>query len=223
MADEDDASGAEPPHQSGDSPQKTPPDRASEPEASDEHSNSTGIGRRLLEVWRNPAYRFVLLFLPCLGAVSIGYPLFVRHYNFVVQWFILLTAKLEWALFSMVGADTRVNDKVVFLDHFAVKIIDECTGIYEMLIFAAAVLAFPTGWLRKGVGIFLGCPMIYIFNVLRIAALMVVGRYWPSAFDFMHLYFWQATMIVMITSVWLLWILFVVRDREEKIGPPNPA
>jgi hypothetical protein len=49
--------------------------------------------------------------------------------------------------------------------------------------------------------------------------LMVVGRYYPAAFDFMHLYFWQATMIVMITSVWLLWIMKVVRSGEE----PAPA
>ena len=38
-------------------------------------------------------------------------------------------------------------------------------------------------------------------------------------FDFMHLYFWQATLILMITSVWLLWIFQVVR-RED---PARPA
>ena len=30
----------------------------------------------------------------------------------------------------------------------------------------------------------------------------------------MHLYFWQATLILMITSVWLLWIFKVVRHEE---------
>lgn len=87
-----------------------------------------------------------------------------------------------------------------------------------MLIFTAAVLAFPATWRKKLIGIFLGCPLIYLFNVLRIAVLVIVGRHWSSAFEFMHLYFWQATMIVMITSVWLLWIMMVVRDEEEP-GP----
>ncbi|MAJ60972.1 MAG: hypothetical protein CBC48_13885, partial [bacterium TMED88] len=134
MGDEDDVSGARPPQQPGQPPSEASGDPGQSREK-EQPTNPPGIGARILEVWRNPAYRFVLLFLPSLGAVSVGYPLFVRHYNFVVQWFILLTAKLEWALFSLFGSDTRVNDKVVFLDHFAVKIIDECTGIYEMLIF----------------------------------------------------------------------------------------
>jgi len=172
---------------------------------------------RIREVWNNPAYRFVLLFLPYLGVVAVAYPLFVRHYNPVVQWFILATARVEYWIFSLFSSEVRLDDKLVFFGAFAVKIIDECTGIYEMLIFAAAVLAFPTSWRKKGIGIVLGCPLIYLFNVLRIGVLIIVGRFWPSAFDFMHLYFWQATMIVMITSVWLLWIVKVVRDEEEPV------
>lgn len=197
------------------------PDEAGPEEGTD--AAALGFFERVGDVWRNPAYRFVLLFLPYLAVVSVAYPLFVRHYNPVIQWFILKTAQLEGVLFSLFGADTKVHEKLVFFGHFAVKIIDECTGIYEMLIFAAAVMAFPTDLARKAIGVVLGCPLIYLFNVLRIAVLMIVGRYWPFAFDFMHLYFWQATMIVMITSVWLLWIIVVVRTENEEVAAPNPA
>jgi len=171
---------------------------------------------RARAVWRNPAYRFVLLFLPYLAVVSIGYPLFVRHYNPVVQWFILKTAQIEHAAFALFTSEVRIEDKLVFLGAFAVKIIDECTGIYEMLIFSAAVLAFPTTWAKKGLGLVLGCPLIYFFNLVRIAVLILVGRFWAGGFDFMHLYFWQATMIVMITGVWLIWITLVVRHEKER-------
>jgi exosortase H (IPTLxxWG-CTERM-specific) len=174
-----------------------------------------GLGDRILDVWRNPAYRFVLLFMPYLAFVSIGYPYVVRNYNGVIQAFILATAQIEYWLFVPFSSQVAVDEKLVMFGGFAVKIIDECTGIYEMLIFAAAVLAFPTSWGKKGIGLLMGCPLIYVFNVLRIAMLIVVGRYWRDAFDFMHLYFWQATMIVMITSVWLLWITKVVRSDEE--------
>ena len=50
--------------------------------------------------------------------------------------------------------------------------------------------------------------------------LIVVGRFWPAAFNFMHLYFWQATMIIMITSIWLLWIIKVVRTDEPDSAAP---
>jgi hypothetical protein len=50
---------------------------------------------------------------------------------------------------------------------------------------------------------------------------MVVGRYYRESFDFMHLYFWQATMIAMITTVWLIWIAKVVRDDKAALATPR--
>jgi len=179
---------------------------------------SRGPLARLRAVWANPAYRFVILFLPFLGGVSVAYTQLVKHSSPVIQWFIKATAFLEYLLLDLFSSEVEIKGKMIWFGDFAVKIIDECTGIYEMLIFAAAVLAFPTSWRDKGLGILMGCPLIYVFNVIRIAMLIVVGRYWPNAFEFMHIYFWQATMIVMITTVWLLWITKVVKHDETPIS-----
>lgn len=176
-----------------------------------------GLRQRIVGIWKNPAYRFVLLFIPYLVVVSIGYPMVVEHMSAVVQAFILWTAELDYQLLSLFSNDVRIDGKTVRFGDFVVRIIDECTGIYEMLIFSAAVLAFPTNWRSKMIGLLGGCPLIYVFNVLRIAGLIVVGRYWHVAFDFMHLYFWQVTMIAMITSVWLLWILKVVNREDQSL------
>ncbi|MDE0885731.1 MAG: archaeosortase/exosortase family protein [Myxococcota bacterium] len=169
------------------------------------------------EVWENPAYRFVALFLPYLGVASVGYPQVVKHFNGLIQAFILATATIEYHFFALFTDQVRLDGKMVWFGNFVVRIIDECTGIYEMLIFSAAVLAFPTSWAKRGIGLLLGCPLIYLFNVVRIGGLILVGRYWSEAFDFMHLYFWQATMIAMITSVWLLWITKVVQREAQAL------
>ena len=182
----------------------------------------TDLIGRVRAAWSNPAYRFVLLFLPYLGLVSIAYPLVIEHHGGIIQAFIHATAQIEYWILWPIAETITVNEKLVSYNGFPVRIIDECTGIYEMLIFTSAVLAFPTRWRKKFWGLVLGCPLIYLFNVVRIAVLMVVGRYHPIAFDFMHLYFWQATMIVWITLVWLLWIMKVVRDDED-LGAVDPA
>jgi archaeosortase B (VPXXXP-CTERM-specific) len=161
-----------------------------------------------------------LLFLPYLAIASVGYPIIVERFQGIIEAFINATASLQYWAFVPFTDDISVNEKLVVFGGFSVKIIDECTGIYEMLIFGAAVLAFPTEWSKKFTGILMGCPLIYLFNVVRIAMLIVVGRYFPDAFNFMHLYFWQATMIVMITSVWLLWIIKVVRSDEDDSAVP---
>jgi exosortase/archaeosortase family protein len=90
-----------------------------------------------------------------------------------------------------------------------------------MLIYSAAVLAFPTHWRNRLLGLLLGNPLIYFFNLVRIGMLIWVGAWFRDWFEFMHVYFMQATMIVMITGVWLLWITQVVRDRD--IARPDPA
>ncbi len=106
---------------------------------------------------------------------------------------------------------------VVTYDGFAVRIISECFGLYEMGIFAAAVLAFDASWRKRLVGLGLGVPAIYGLNLLRIAMLLVVGRHAPRLFDFTHVYFWQATLILVITCLWLLWVRFVVRDATDRV------
>jgi len=163
-----------------------------------------------LPFWKNPAYRFVILFLVYLGIIAWVYPMFRERYIEVMDALAELTAAAQYYSFSLFTDRVSLAGKVVSFQGFAVHIIEECTGIYEVLIFAAAVLSFPTSWAKKGVGIGLGVPILYLFNVSRIAVLLLVGRFQPEYFDFMHLYFWQATLILMITSVWLLWITQVV-------------
>ncbi len=169
---------------------------------------------RVKAAWANPAYRFVMLFLPYLGIVSVGYPAMLRYWGGFVQSFINGTAWIEYAVFNLFAEGVKRHEKLVTYGNFTVTIVDECTGLYEMLIYSAAVMAFPTTMKNKLLGILLGNPLIYFFNVVRIAMLIWVGHWQREWFDFMHVYFMQATMIVMITGVWLLWITRVVKDRD---------
>ena len=162
----------------------------------------------------NPAYRFVGLFALYLAVIALAYPWLTQRWFGPVRAMTTATAVIEHALLSLVSDEASISGNLVQLGPFGVSIIAECTGIFEALIFLAAVLAYPTSWAKKLVGIGFGVPILYGFNVLRILVLIWVGRYRHELFEFMHLYFWQATLILMITSVWLLWIFKVVRHEE---------
>jgi archaeosortase B (VPXXXP-CTERM-specific) len=176
------------------------------------------IKKRLKEAWGNPAYRFVLLFIIYLGIVAIVYPLITNHFYFIVEGMMVGTAQIEGFILGIFSSGAHASGKLVTYGHFPVKIIEECTGIYEILIFIAAVMAFPTSLKKKGIGLAFGIPLMYLFNIVRILVLLVVGSYYYEIFDFMHLYFWQVTLILMITSVWVLWILKVVRHEEKVLA-----
>jgi archaeosortase B (VPXXXP-CTERM-specific) len=175
-------------------------------------STGGGFKGRVKDAWFNPAYRFVFFFLLYLGLIALAYPPLRERNLHVIDAMSAGTAWVEFQTFDLFSDSVTLTDKVIVFQGFAVKIIEECTGVYEVLIFMAAVLAFPTTIVKKLIGLGMGIPLLYLFNVVRIAVLILVGRFIPEWFDFMHLYFWQATLILMITSVWLLWIIKVVKD-----------
>lgn len=165
--------------------------------------------------WANPAYRFVALFLVYLLVVSFGYPPLQTELPGFFKFMMKATAWIEYQILHPFTDEVMLSGAIVAYHKFYARIIIECTGIYEMLIFAAAVFAFPTSWKKRAVGILGGLPMLYVFNVVRILFLILVGAHSRDFFDFMHLYFMQATLILMITSTWLLWIFWVVRDDDR--------
>ena len=167
---------------------------------------------RLREFWSVPTYRFAVLFLVLLGGMALAYPALRLRYGRHFSAFEHFTAGLVYDLVRPLSDEARLEGNMVFLGPFPVAVIDECTGVYEAVLLGAALLAFPTSWGRTALGFLLGFPAIYAMNVARIAMLLFVGRYLPRLFEFMHVYFWQVTMVAMVATVWLAWVLWVVRD-----------
>ncbi|MBD3299099.1 MAG: hypothetical protein GF341_10620 [candidate division Zixibacteria bacterium] len=59
------------------------------------------------------------------------------------------------------------------------------------------------------IGFIGGAVALIALNVIRMVFLFMIGQYRHDWFDFMHTYFWQATLILMITTVWIVWIKLV--------------
>lgn len=165
-----------------------------------------------------PSNRFALLFLLYLGAIGLVYPTLREDLHQVIDFAQNGTATLVAWMLKPFSEAVQLRKSYVTFGGFSVEIIEECTGVYEMMILGAAILAYPHGWGRKLQGLAMGIPIIYGLNLIRIAMLLVVGRYRPESFDFVHVYFWQVTMVLMVTGVFLLWLWMVRRATD-----PAPA
>ncbi len=99
---------------------------------------------------------------------------------------------------------------------FRFVLIHECGAIEAIVIFVAAVLAFPTRKLRRLWGVLLGAPILYFVNVFRLSTLSFIGAHTggDERFDFAHEYVWQCIYIVFVVIVWLLWVDLFVRRRD---------
>jgi exosortase/archaeosortase family protein len=107
----------------------------------------------------------------------------------------------------------HADDDPTYNFHFIV--VSECGAIEVMSIFFAAVVAFPTLWWKRLLGILAGVPIMYLVNILRLTCLAVIGAYDPAMFRFAHEYLWQAVYIIFVVVVWMLWVEYVVRDRSK--------
>lgn len=162
----------------------------------------------------SPATRFVLMAALFLALFAGTYQIARPYLEDFFTALCVATANVVYASLALVGADTRISHDVVGFGGFSVRIILECTGLLEMIVFGAFVMAYPASVRAKLWGFALGFGSIYLFNVVRIVGLLAVGRYAHHLFELFHIYFWQVTLIAIIVANWLLWLQLVVHRRE---------
>ncbi|MBJ6724293.1 exosortase H [Geomesophilobacter sediminis] len=100
---------------------------------------------------------------------------------------------------------TRVAGTVITVGGFPVQVIRECTSVYGLILFGAYVLSVPASWRHRLAGLLGGAGFLTIANLLRIAAVALVGAYRPSLFTFLHVFLGQVVMILLVVAAALAW------------------
>ncbi len=151
--------------------------------------------------------RFFLLFLLIQG-VLFAAELTPPAQAHVVQPF---TSGLAWVsghLIELTGREIIASGVIIrdVSTQFAVEIAAGCNGVEAMILLVAAMLAFPSPWRYKLAGILVGIVAIQGLNLVRIVSLFFLGMWNETAFEWAHLYVWQALIMLDALAVWLLWL-----------------
>jgi exosortase H (IPTLxxWG-CTERM-specific) len=123
-------------------------------------------------------------------------------------------ARVSGATLDLLGQDVRMQGTIIRGRKFAVNIRNGCNGVEAMLIFLAAVLAFPAPWRARLLGLALGAVTIQAVNLVRVVALYLTGAYFPSWFDASHTVVWQTVVILFSVLLWILWANRLAAPRE---------
>ena len=183
----------------------------SDPANAERPETEASATSRARALWANPQVRYPLLVVLYLLAIGSVFNASLASLRGPLESMSEGTATSVHHLLRLFTEATTLRGDLVTFDGFAVSIIIECVGLLEMLIYSACVLAFPAPLRARAAGVVLGCLAIFVFNLLRIVTLLLVGRYQNDWFDFFHVYFWQATLIAMIVGVLYGWIRIFVR------------
>ena len=87
-----------------------------------------------------------------------------------------------------------------------IRIVPECTSLTPTILLCGAIAAYPGAVALKLAGFVAASAILWIFNLGRIAVLLVVLDRWPAHFDFIHVYLWQSVSFLVVAGLFMLWL-----------------
>ncbi len=173
--------------------------------------------------------RFLALFVLILGG---GFTLLALNpvNDHVIEPFTAAVARVSGGLLNLMGQNVEMQGTVLRRSGpstielgseersgagFAVNIRNGCNGVETMIIFLAAVLAFPATWRARAAGLAIGIAVIQLVNLVRVVALFLTGVYLPRFFDSSHTVVWQTLVILCGVLLWIFW--------AHRFATPAPA
>lgn len=139
----------------------------------------------------------------------------------VVPWTKVLT-QLSAAIITLFDSNVLAFGKIIqnTTNGFAVSIEAGCNGIEAAIVLIAAMLAFPAPWKHRIVGILVGLFAVQSLNIVRVISLFYLGQWNMDAFNWAHLYLWQALIMLDVLIVWLVWIrMLPSATASEELDP----
>jgi exosortase H (IPTLxxWG-CTERM-specific) len=106
---------------------------------------------------------------------------------------------------------------------FGVRIERGCNGVEAVIILFAAIFSFPAPIKHKLIGFTIGFFAIQALNLVRIVSLFYLGQWNQVAFEWFHLYLWQALIIMDALVVWLVWLRTLPQAKARRNAQAEAA
>lgn len=163
--------------------------------------------------------RFMLLFLLFLGVLFVAELLQPVDQHVIVPFTTGIAHVCVWIV-DLFDPHAIAQGKILqsTTTGFAISIERGCNGVEAVIILVSAMLAFPSPWKYKFVGIGVGFVAIQAMNIVRIISLFYLGQWSRLWFDWFHLYLWQALIVLDALVVFLIWLRYLPR-----IPSPDPS
>lgn len=116
----------------------------------------------------------------------------------------------------------EASGSVIDVSNVGMQIVPDCTPLMPTAALAIAVVAFPATWRWRLIGLGAGTVVLWVYNLVRIYALVPVLRYRPEWFEFIHVYLWQTTTLLVVFALFMMW-LGAQQRRPSHAGAPGPA
>jgi len=99
------------------------------------------------------------------------------------------------------------DDTMLYFQNGNIKIIIiwGCTAIKQLYIFIVIIGCYKGSWLKKLWYIPMGCAILWIYNIIRIAVICYLTYGHPEKFDFYHEGLFRYIFYGLIFLLWVIW------------------
>ena len=151
---------------------------------------------------RQPVAMFLFKCVLYWGATLWG----VSRFSFVENAGVNLTLMTLQRVMGAMGHPIQRTGSALYTAGISIEIVSDCSPHMPFLIFAAVILAFPSPWRQRALGLLFGAVVIHVFNTIRIMTLLWVLTWRRDWFEFVHVYLWQTGTILIVFLTFALWI-----------------
>lgn len=151
----------------------------------------------------SPGLRFSVRFFSWLLMFSLLFWAFSmhEHLGFVQRGIAAASALAERGT----GGRAFAKGDDIVIANLIMNVNHECTGVFVYILFASFVLAYPTSWKARLIGLVAGVPLFLAVNVVRLATLARIVEIYPGAFFYLHEYVWQGMFTVLVLLGAIAW------------------
>ncbi len=162
--------------------------------------------------------RFAFTYLALMGAffVIIGFkPIqdIIDLNGVYTTGVVLATSKL----LSVLSIPCTHYGSIINLPSISLDIKFGCNGLEAVMIYSVAVVAFPSTWKKKLIGVTAGFIVIQVVNILRIASLAYSGIHFRSLFEIIHIYIAQGMMIAVSLGIFFLYLHYARPEKTSAV------
>ena len=104
---------------------------------------------------------------------------------------------------------------ILSMDHAVFHVTRECTGVYALGLYVAAILSYPASLPQRLLALSWGLPAFFAYSTLRLVLLALIARVAPQWTHFLHVYLLVIVNAGFLLWLWAVWVNRLVREEAS--------
>jgi exosortase/archaeosortase family protein len=177
-------------------------------------SNQLIINRHFAIPIRKEIYRTAGIFIAATGILW-GLTNLPWAMAYLIDPLSISLARIVTAILQTLGEPVYQIGIVVNSPAVNLEITAACSGLYQMVVLSAGILAWPSTARERMRGILLGTLLLMSINMFRIISIYYCALTIPEWVPFFHGVLWEGVMVLLVPFFWIYWVRAIPGAQKE--------